>query len=94
MVIFLGFFPVVVIGFEKDTYAVFEGQPTEVCVAVLNRTLTNDVRRDFTVSTLQLTENFAIGMYYHINIPMFETELCLLGSVKLLCVTYFKIATS
>ena len=46
---------VVVLGFEKEAYVVFEGQSIEVCVAILNRTLTNDEHRVFTVSTSQLT---------------------------------------
>ena len=46
---------VVVLGFEREAYVVFEGQPIEVCVAILNRTLTNDEDREFSVSTSQLT---------------------------------------
>lgn len=49
------FLSVVVLGFEKETYVVFEGQLTEVCVAVLNRSLTNDEHREFTVSTSEQT---------------------------------------
>ena len=52
---FLYFSSVVVLGFEREAYVVFEGQPIEVCVAILNRTLTNDEDREFTVSTSQLT---------------------------------------
>ena len=47
---------VVTVGFEKSTYIVFEGQQTQVCVAVLNRTLSNDVEREFNVNTEQLME--------------------------------------
>ena len=47
---------VVVIGFERSFYIVYEGLETEVCVAVLDRELTNDEERVFTVATLQLTD--------------------------------------
>ena len=53
---------VVVIGFERNAYVVFEGQEIEVCVTVLDRELTNDEDRLFTVVTSQLTDNSAIGM--------------------------------
>ena len=43
----------------------FEGQTTEVCVAVLERTLTNpdEPQRQFTVVTSEATENTADGIY-------------------------------
>ena len=53
---------VVVIGFERNAYVVFEGQEIEVCVTVLDRELTNDEDRLFTVATSQLTDNSANGM--------------------------------
>ena len=53
--------PVVVIGFEKSAYVVFEGERTEVCVAVLDRQLTNDEVRQFSVATTQLTDYAATG---------------------------------
>ena len=39
----------------------FEGQETEICVSILDRKLTNEVQRKFTVKTQQVTQNFAIG---------------------------------
>ena len=53
---------VVVIGFEKSAYVVFEGERTEVCVAILDRQLTNDEVRQFSVATTQLTDYAATGM--------------------------------
>ena len=53
---------VVVIGFEQMAYVVFEGQNTEVCVSILDRELTNDEEREFTVFTSELSDNFATGM--------------------------------
>ena len=44
------------IGFEKSFYIVYEGLETEVCVAVLDRELTNDEERVFTVVTSQLND--------------------------------------
>lgn len=55
VIICVFFLSVVVLGFEKETYVVFEGQLTEVCIAVLNRSLTNNEHREFTVSTSELT---------------------------------------
>ena len=52
----------VVIGFEQMAYVVFEGQNTEVCVSILDRELTNDEEREFTVFTSELSDNFATGM--------------------------------
>ena len=49
------------IGFEKNSYVIFEGQQTEICVSVLDRELTNAVQREFTIITQQVIENFAIG---------------------------------
>ena len=40
----------------------YEGLETELCVAVLDRELTNDEEREFTVTTLQLTDTqYAAG---------------------------------
>jgi hypothetical protein len=50
---------VVVIGFERNAYVVFEGQAIEVCVAVLARNLSNDEDRQFTVATSQLANDAA-----------------------------------
>ena len=57
------FVTVVVIGFERNAYVVFEGQGIEVCVAVLARNLSNDEDRQFTVATSQLANDAATGMY-------------------------------
>ena len=52
-------FTVVVIGFERSFYVVYEGQDIEICVAVLDRELSNDIDRGFTVATSQLTTEYA-----------------------------------
>ena len=54
---------VVVIGFEENAYVVFEGQVMDVCIAVLDRELSNDEDRIFTVATSQLTNDAATGKY-------------------------------
>ena len=51
----------VVIGFEQDVYVVFEGQQTQVCVAVLNRALSTDDQRLFMVATEELSQDPAKG---------------------------------
>ena len=53
----LFFLSVVVIGFERSFYIVYEGLETEVCVAVLDRELTNDEERVFTVATGQIADS-------------------------------------
>ena len=47
------------IGFERNFYVVYEGLEIEVCVAVLDRELSNDEDRGFTVATSQLTTEYA-----------------------------------
>jgi hypothetical protein len=48
---------VVVIGFERSAYVVFEGQKTEVCVSILDRELSTDDHRNFTIMTNQLKQD-------------------------------------
>ena len=47
------------IGFERNFYVVYEGLEIEVCVAVLDRELSNNEARQFTVATSQLTTEYA-----------------------------------
>ena len=50
---------VVVMGFQRNFYVVYEGLDIEICVAVLDRELSNDEDREFTVATSQLTSEHA-----------------------------------
>ena len=61
MILYINFFSlyhtVVVIGFERSAYVVFEGQKTEVCVSILDRELSTDDHRNFTIMTNQLKQD-------------------------------------
>lgn len=50
-----------VLGFERSSYAVFEGEEIEVCIKIVDRELTNDEARDFIVATNELDKNAAEG---------------------------------
>ena len=52
---------VVVIGFERSAYIVYEGLSIEVCIAVLERKLLNNAIRPFSVATEHLTDHAANG---------------------------------
>ena len=49
-------FAVVTIGFEESVYIVVEGQEVQLCVGVLNKTLSNNETREFMIQTVQLEE--------------------------------------
>lgn len=55
---------VAVIGFERSAYIVYEGHSTEVCVALLDRKLSNNEIRQFSVATEQLINHAANGSMY------------------------------
>ena len=65
----MSIFSVVVIGFERSFYVVYEGLEIEVCVAVQDRELSNDEDRQFIVATSQLTTKYvATSKKSHANI--------------------------
>ena len=57
MTFFSLYHTVVVIGFERSAYVVFEGQKTEICVSILDRELSTNDHRNFTIMTTQLNQD-------------------------------------
>ena len=68
-------FAVVTIGFEESVYIVVEGQEVQLCVGVLNKTLSNNETREFMIQTVQLEEygatqglcTYVFSSVYHIT---------------------------